>query len=121
MRAYVRCGEGGAAFEVLETMVAAGHAPAMSLTDVLLQSADAALLLACDRSAPAQLAALLSELSGAGLVPTAPTAARVITRLASAPKGAEIALQARPLPPPLSHRPPVMWPGRISVAQLNDF
>ena len=46
------------------------------------QSADAALLLACDRSSPEQLSTLLEDLRATGLVPTAATAARVITRLA---------------------------------------
>ncbi|CAI7810315.1 unnamed protein product [Closterium sp. NIES-54] len=35
--AWVRCGEGGRALEVLQEMVAAGHPPAMTVPDVLIK------------------------------------------------------------------------------------
>ena len=56
------------------------------------QSADAALLNACDRSSPSELSSLLEDLRATGLVPTAFTASRVITRLAAHPTGAHEAL-----------------------------
>ncbi|KAK3270972.1 hypothetical protein CYMTET_20656 [Cymbomonas tetramitiformis] len=80
--AYVRCGEGGAAMQSTQRMVQEGHSPLMSLTEILLKSSDAALLIACERSSYVQLCGLLDDMAAAGFSPTPRTAARVIARAA---------------------------------------
>ncbi|KAG0602551.1 hypothetical protein M758_10G022200 [Ceratodon purpureus] len=90
--AYVHCGEGGLALEMLENMNAAGFPPAMTVPEVLVKSVDAALLRECIAAAPAgKLDQFLADMSAAGLSPTRETAGAMVRKLAHTP-GVDVAL-----------------------------
>nr|XP_024374788.1 uncharacterized protein LOC112281948 isoform X3 [Physcomitrium patens] len=90
--AYVHCGEGGLALEMLEKMTTAGFPPAMTVSEVLVKSVDAALLRECTAAAPAgKLNQFLAAMAAAGLSPTRATAGAMVRKLAHTP-GVDVAL-----------------------------
>ena len=67
VHAFVRCGEGARALQLLQEMVAAGLPPAMSVPDVLVRSVDAALLRECAVAAPTgRLRSFLQDMTASG-------------------------------------------------------
>lgn len=90
--AFVHCGEGGLALEMLENMSTAGFPPAMTVPEVLVKSVDAALLRECIAAAPAgKLDRFLADMAAAGLSPTRETAGAMVRKLAHTP-GVDVAL-----------------------------
>ncbi|KAJ7297934.1 hypothetical protein O6H91_Y026800 [Diphasiastrum complanatum] len=80
--AYVHCGEGGAALEILEKMRADGFTPAMTVQEVLIKSVDAALLRECTIAAlGGRLHQFLADTTMSGLKPTPGTGSGIVRKL----------------------------------------
>ncbi|KAH9566301.1 hypothetical protein CY35_04G124300 [Sphagnum magellanicum] len=81
--AFVHCGEGGSALEILERMNAAGLPPAMTVPELLIKSVDAALLRECTAAAPTgRLQQFLADMAAAGLTPNRETGRAIVRKLA---------------------------------------
>jgi hypothetical protein len=92
--AFVHCGEGGSALEILERMNAAGLPPAMTVPEVLIKSVDAALLRECTAAAPTgRLQQFLADMAAAGLTPNRETGGAIVRKLAHS-HGVHMALGA---------------------------
>lgn len=94
VHAYVRCGQGTLALGYLERMVAAGFAPALGVSEVLVRSSEAAMLREClaAHSQPGGLAALFQDMQRSGVQLTSATGARVCREVLRR-EGAGAALQ----------------------------
>ena len=79
VHAFVRCGQGSLALGYLERMVAAGFAPALGVSEVLVRSGEAAMLREClaAHSQAGGLTTLLQDMQRSGVQLTSATGARV--------------------------------------------
>ncbi|GBG84269.1 hypothetical protein CBR_g38240 [Chara braunii] len=83
IHAFIRCGEGGPALQILEEMTSLGFPPALHVANVLIKSVDAALLRECTAVASSgRLGEFLSSMAAAGLSATPATAASIVKKIA---------------------------------------
>eukprot|EP00899_Mesostigma_viride_P012510 jgi/Mesvir1/2125/Mv16652-RA.1 len=80
--AYIRCADGGAALQMTEDMAAAGYKPQMRVTQVLLQTAESALVKECKMAAvQGRLDAFLEDIRSSGMALTPATCDAIIRDL----------------------------------------